>query len=179
MKKQIINPKTELFKSQDIVGDSHFHSLNGESLNTITLGEKFSKDKFQGFLDNFNQLAVGQDMVGKQMQTFNNQLGIMQLTKQSDQASQVKKVVNELGKTRDTMIKQGEQLALVMAGRRFFNTTDLEDITLINNKGLANEDEKTLKGYMNKIAKYSFGKSINLSDVKFDQESEVNKDGGK
>ncbi len=143
--------------------DSHLHSLNSDSLNTVILGDKISKNNFPDMYANFTEMANGIDQLNSQMATFSKQSQLLGLMgDQSDKSQQIDKVVQALTQSRDKMIQQSEQLALTIKGTQFFNTVDLEDYALINNKGLSSLSGKEMRDEQIKLFKAIHGDDTDI-----------------
>ncbi len=143
--------------------EAHEHAMNNDNLNTLIIGDKINKDKFPEFDANIEDTAGGINQINLQLKTFNNQINLLNLMgDQSDKAEQMTKVVSELTQTRDTMLKKLEQTSLVLKGTQFWNTTKLEDLVLINNKGLANESDEDFQKAQRELFERAYGENVNL-----------------
>ncbi len=143
--------------------ESSLHALNHDKLNTLTIDDKISKETFPDFYNNFTEMATGAIQLSEQISVFGKQAKLLDLMgDQSGQSKQIEKVVQVLTQSRDKVIEQSEQLAQTLKGAQFFNTVELEDIVLMNGKGLSQLDEKEFAQEQLQLYKAAHGDDPNL-----------------
>ncbi len=153
------DPKQFLYKTTTGYTEDHIHALNEQNLNTLIIGDKISKEKFPMFNANIQEMSTGIDQINKQIETFNTQINLLNLTGDtSNKAEEMGKIVSELTNSRETMLKKMEQTSLVLKGTQFFNTTHLEDIALINDKGVSQLSDEEMLNSQKELFERTYGK---------------------